>query len=303
MIKRRLPSGALFSLVFLLSWGRGAAQPAFPSTEIGSFDSNGVRIRYAAAGEGEPVVLVHGWLADATMWGRDAAGNPRLKPSPGFRMIALDCRGHGQSDKPHDRALYGTEMAMDVLRLMDHLKIPKAQLVGYSMGAFIVGWIAATHPDRVVSAVYAGQVPLVFGAPPSGSRETAVFAKAAEEGRGMGPYILEVLPRGNYKPTPEQANYLAEVMLKGKDVRALAAAGLSFDDLQVAEKDLVACPAPVLFIHGSLESDHLKGRVEALRKALPRADAVVIEGGDHVTTLGRPAFGEAVLAFLRKNGS
>jgi pimeloyl-ACP methyl ester carboxylesterase len=281
----------------------GAAQPAGPSTEIGFFDSNGVKIRYAAAGEGEPVVLVHGWMADASMWGRDSAGNPKLSPPPGFRLIALDCRGHGQSDKPHDRALYGTEMALDVTRLMDHLKIPKAHLVGYSMGAFIVGKIAAAHPDRVISAIYGGQVPLVIGAPPSGSRETAVFAKAAEEGKGMGAYLLEVLPPGRPKPTLEQANSWAAFMLNGKDVKALAAAGLSFDDLQVSQEDLAACPAPALFIYGSLESEHLKGRVEALRKALARADVVVIEGGDHVTTLGRAAFGEAILEFLRKNKS
>lgn len=303
MIRRCLSYGASFSLVILSSWGLGQVPPAGPPTEIGFFDSDGVKIRYAAAGEGEPVMLVHGWMADATMWGRDAAGNPKLKASPGLRLIALDCRGHGQSDKPHDRALYGTEMAMDVVRLMDHLKIPKAQLVGYSMGAFIVGWIAATRPDRVISAVYAGQVPLVVGAPPSGSRETAVFAKAVEEGKGMGPYILEVFPAGRPKPTLEQAHVLAEFMLRGKDAKALAAAGLSFDDLQVPEKDLAACPAPALFIYGSLESEHLKGRVEALRKALPRADATVIEGGDHVTTLVRPAFGTAVLEFLQKNRS
>jgi pimeloyl-ACP methyl ester carboxylesterase len=299
-INKRLSYGASFSLVILSVWALGAAQPAGPPTEIGFFDSNGAKIRYAVAGEGEPVVLIHGWMADASMWGRDAKGNPKLNPPPGFRLIALDCRGHGQSDKLHDRALYGPEMAMDVIRLMDHLKIPKAQLVGYSMGAFIVGKIAATHPDRVISAVYGGQVPLVIGAPPSGSRETAVFAKAAEEGKGMGSYILEIFPPGRLKPTPEQANVLAEFMLKGKDAKALAAAGLSFDDLQVAEKDLAACPAPALFIYGSLESEHLKGRVEALRKALSRADVVVIEGSDHVTVLTRSAFGDSIREFLRK---
>jgi pimeloyl-ACP methyl ester carboxylesterase len=294
---------AIFSLMILSLAVFGAAQLAGSLTEIGFFDSNGVKIRYAVAGEGEPVVLVHGWMADASMWGRDAAGNPKLAPPPGFRLIALDCRGHGQSDKPHDRALYGTEMALDVTRLMDHLRIPKAHLVGYSMGAFIVGKIAAAHPDRVISAVYGGQVPLVIGAPPSGSRETAVFAKAAEEGKGMGTYMLEVLPPGRPKPTPELANSWAAFMLNGKDVKALAAAGLSFDDLQVAEEDLAACPAPALFIYGSLESEHLKGRVEALRKILARADVVVVEGGDHVTTLGRAAFGEAIREFLRKNKS
>ena len=303
MIKKHFIYGAAFSLLILSFLGLGAAQPAGPSTEIGFFDSNGIRIRYAAAGEGEPVVLVHGWMGDATMWGMDAAKNPKLAPLPGFRVIALDCRGHGQSDKPHDRGLYGTEMAMDVIRLMDHLEIPKAHLVGYSMGAFIVGKIAAAQPARVISAVYGGQVPLVVGAPPSGSRETAVFAQAVEEGKGMGPYLLEVLPPGRAKLTLEQANVLAEFMLKGKDAKALAAAGLSFDDLQVEEKDLAACPAPALFIYGSLESEHLKGRVEALRHALPKADVVVIEGGDHITTLARPAFGAAIREFLQKNRS
>lgn len=302
-MKKCLSYGVSVSLAILSAWALGAAQPAGPATELGFFDSNGVKIRYAVAGEGEPVVLVHGWMADATMWGRDAAGNPKLDPLPGFRVIALDCRGHGQSDKPHDRALYGTEMAMDVVRLMDHLRVPKAQLVGYSMGAFIVGWIAATCPDRVISAVYGGQVPLVIGAPPSGSRETAVFAKAAAEGKGMGAYILEVLPPGRPKPTPEQADALAAFMFGSKDVKALAAAGLSFDDLQVPGKDLAADPAPALFIYGSLESEHLKGRVEALRKALAGAEVVVIEGGDHMTTLARPAFGAAIREFLQKNKS
>ncbi len=293
----------MFSLVILSAGGLGAAQQAGPSTEISFFDSNGVKIRYAVAGEGEPIVLVHGWMSDASMWGRDAAGNPKLDPPAGFRAIALDCRGHGQSDKPYDRALYGTEMALDVTRLMDHLKIPKAHLVGYSMGAFIIGKIAAAYPDRVISAVYGGQVPLVIGAPPSGTRETAVFAKAAEEGKGMGSYLIEVLPPGRPKPTMEQANSLAAFMLNGKDVKALAAAGLSFDDLQVSQEDLTACPAPTLFIYGSLESEHLKGRVETLRKALARATVVVIEGGDHITTLAHAAFGEAILEFLRKNKS
>lgn len=303
VLKKIITYGISLSLLTLSAWEIGSAQTAGPATEIGFFDSNGVKIRYTAAGEGEPVVLVHGWMSDATMWGIDAARNPKLNPPPGFRVIALDCRGHGQSDKPHDRSQYGTEMAMDVFRLMDHLKVPRAHMVGYSMGAFIVGKIAASRPDRVISAVYGGQVPLVVGAPPSGSRETAVFAKAAEEGKGMGPYILEVLPAGWTRPTLEQANVLAEFMLRGKDPKALAAAGLSFDDLQVEEKDLAACPAPALFIYGSLESEHLKGRVEALRKALPKAEVVVIEGSDHMTTLVRPAFGTAIREFLQKNKS
>ena len=129
------------------------------------FDSNGVKIRYVTEGKGEPVVLIHGWMGDSSMWGRDASGNTKLNTADadGFQLIALDCRGHGKSDKPHDPAKYGPEMAADVVRLLDHLKIEKAHLVGYSSGAFIAGKVAATHPERVLSVVYGGQAPLIAG--------------------------------------------------------------------------------------------------------------------------------------------
>src|SRR5947209_4722078 len=84
------------------------------------FDSNGVRIHYVVAGQGEPVVLIHGWSADAAMWGGLMADLSR-----DHRVIALDCRGHGKSGKPHDPAMYGIEMAEDVVRLLDHLGIRK----------------------------------------------------------------------------------------------------------------------------------------------------------------------------------
>src|SRR5262249_32665934 len=129
------------------------------------FDSNGVKIRYVTEGKGEPVVLIHGWMADSSMWGRDQSGNTKLdtKGADGFQLIALDCRGHGKSDKLYDPGKYGPEMAADVVRLLDHLKIEKAHLIGYSSGAFIAGKVAATHPERVKSVVYAGQAPLVEG--------------------------------------------------------------------------------------------------------------------------------------------
>ena len=76
-----------------------------------------------------------------------------------FRVIALDCRGHGKSDKPHDATKYGNEMIEDVARLMDHLNIPKAHIVGYSMGGAITGKFITMHPDRVLTAVFGGSVP------------------------------------------------------------------------------------------------------------------------------------------------
>lgn len=271
------------------------ALPGIAQTTQSDFDSNGVKIWYVTAGEGEPVVLIHGWMSDSSMWGRDAAGNTKLNPAEGFQLIALDCRGHGKSDKPHDPDKYGAELAEDVVRLLDHLKIKKAHVIGYSMGAFIAGKVAATHPERVLSVVYGGQAPLLTGE--AGSREIDVFAKAVEEGKGLGPYLTEVRPG----LTPEQASAIAKFLYDGKDVKAWAVAGQSFKGLEVKAEDLMKCQAPILFIYGSKETDSTKTRIANLRKRLGRVEERVIEGSDHVTTLMKPEFGKAILDFLKAN--
>jgi len=265
--------------------------------QLGSFDSKGVKVHYAVAGEGEALVLIHGWMSDATMWGRDSAGNPKLNPPKGFKVIALDCRGHGKSDKPHETTAYGDLMAADVVRMLDHLKIDRAHLVGYSMGAFIVGNVVAHHPKRVISAVYGGQVPLVKGAPSSGNREAEIFARAAEQ-NDLAAYFMEVAPSGRPKPTRQQAEAIAKFMFGGKDPKALSAAGLSFDRLEVDEKALVNARVPSLFIYGSKESDHLKARIADLRKKLSMTEEVMVDGADHVTLLGRKEFGASLMKFI-----
>jgi pimeloyl-ACP methyl ester carboxylesterase len=263
------------------------------------FDSNGVKIRYVTEGKGEPVVLIHGWMGDSSMWGRDRSGNTKLQGADGFQAIALDCRGHGKSDKPHDPTQYGPEMAADVVRLLDHLKLEKAHLVGYSSGAFIAGKVAATHPERVLSVVYGGQAPLVAEAKSSGSNEVEVFAKAVDEGKDLGSYIIAITPAGRPKPTEEQAKAIAKFLYDGKDVKAFAAAGRSFGNLEVTGEQLKKCKAPILFVHGGNESNYVKDRVAAVRKLLGRGEIKIVEGADHVTTLAKPEFGTAVLEFLR----
>lgn len=260
-----------------------------------AFESNGVTIRYASAGNGEAVVLVHGWMGDSTMWGRDAAGNTKLNPTEGFRSIALDCRGHGKSDKPHDPTKYGAAMAEDVVRLLDHLNIRRAHLVGYSMGAFIVGHVVANHPERAISATYGGQAPLLTGE--AGSREVDALAKAVEEGNGLGPYLMEVRP-GLTRP---QADALAKVMYNGKDAKAWALAGKSFNGLEVRKEDLVRAEVPTLFIYGSKENGSTLRRVAALRQDMKRAEEKVLEGADHITALRHPEFGAEIVAFLKRH--
>src|SRR5437868_6302884 len=107
-----------------------------PSAAGAFFDSNGVKIHYMDTGEGTPVMLIHGFTHSlAQDW--ETPGTIAALQHSGYRVIALDCRGHGESDKPHEVTKYGLEMVQDVIRLLDHLHIEHAHIVGYSMGGGI----------------------------------------------------------------------------------------------------------------------------------------------------------------------
>lgn len=290
-----------FVLWLVLTASLAGAQPVH--AEDAFFDSNGVRIRYVTAGQGEAVVLIHGWMSDSSMWGRDRAGNTKLNTTgaDGFQLIALDCRGHGQSAKPTDPAQYGPEVAEDVIRLLDHLKIDKAHLLGYSSGAFIAGKIAAMHPDRVLSIVFAGQAPLVGELKPTAFAEVETFAQLVDEGKDLGDYIIAVTPANKPKPSQAQAKAIAKFLFAGKDVQALALAGRGFKQLTLSVDELNQCQAPILFLHGANESDYVKNRVAIAHKLLGRGEIKTIPGGDHLTTLSKPEFTTAVLTFLKSN--
>jgi pimeloyl-ACP methyl ester carboxylesterase len=236
-------------------------------------------------------------MSDSSMWGR-LDTNPAAKE---YQLIAVDLRGHGKSDKPHEPEKYGPEMAEDVVRLLDHLKLSKAHLVGYSMGAIVAGKVAATHPDRVLSVVYGGQAPILTEKVKTDAREIDVFAKAVEEGKGLGPYLLEVMPADKPKLTEEQANALAKILYGDKDVKAFAAAGRGIKNLDVSGDQLKKCKAPILFVYGSKDADATRERAAAIIKLLGRGEIKVIEGADHMTTLTKPEFAKTIEEFLRAN--
>lgn len=278
------------------------AVPGVGSAAVGYFDSNGVKIRYVTEGSGEAVVLIHGWMSDATMWGRDASGQPKLDTEglDGFRLIAFDIRGHGKSDKPTDPEKYGVEMAKDVIRLLDHLKIKKAHLIGYSAGAFIAGKAVAMYPKRVLSVVYGGQAPVLEGYKESDFSENDAFARFVNEGRDLGEYVIETTPAGRPKPSAEQGSAIAKYMFGGKDVKGFALSGSSFKKLAVTVKQLRKCKAPVLFIHGGNESEHVKGRVKTVREALGYGEVKIIPGATHISTIINPEFGRSLTDFLKR---
>lgn len=121
------------------------------------------------------------------MWGWGHLDtNPATKE---YQLIALDLRGHGESGKPHDVAKYDEEVAADVIRLLDHLKVEKAHLVGYSSGSFVAGKVAATYPNRVRSVVFGGQAPIIGEVKDSDFSEVELFATLVDEGKDLGWYI------------------------------------------------------------------------------------------------------------------
>ena len=133
---------------------RGRTWPA--RVPMQHFDSDGLNIAYLDEGEGDPILLIHGFASNVrTNW--IGPGWVTMFKQAGRRVIALDNRGHGDSDKPHDPDYYDAAlMAEDARRLLDHLEIEKADVMGYSMGARITAFLSINHPDRVRSAVFGG---------------------------------------------------------------------------------------------------------------------------------------------------
>jgi len=122
--------------------------------QSGTFDSSGVAIHYQFAGSGQPVIFIHGLYSSAVInW--QLPGTLKLV-AESYQVFALDARGHGRSDKPEEDDAYGLEMVEDVIRLMDHLEIEKAHIVGYSMGGMIAMKLITEHPERVLSGALGG---------------------------------------------------------------------------------------------------------------------------------------------------
>jgi hypothetical protein len=118
------------------------------------FASDGVKIHYVVEGKGEPAILVHGLYSCAKMnW---VMPGTVTELAQHYQVIAFDNRGHGQSDKPEAEDQYGVRMVEDVVRLMDHLHVRKAHVVGYSLGGMITLKLLTMHPERVSSAVLGG---------------------------------------------------------------------------------------------------------------------------------------------------
>src|SRR4051812_7122053 len=142
-----------------------------------SFHNGAVEIAFLDEGEGEPIVLIHGFASSKHVnwvypgWVAELTKNRR-------RAIALDLRGHGDSGKLYDPHQYSIDiLAGDVTALMDHLNIARADIMGYSLGARITGWLAYRRPQRLRSAIFGGLgIGLIRGGGPDENVATALEA-------------------------------------------------------------------------------------------------------------------------------
>jgi pimeloyl-ACP methyl ester carboxylesterase len=250
------------------------------------FHSDGVEIAFTDEGEGFPTLLIHGFGSNfrvnwvSTSWTRDLI-------AAGRRVIAFDNRGHGESAKPYDPNAYSfPNLAKDARHLLDHLRVEKADVIGYSMGARITAELALRHSNRIRSAVVGGLGDAMVRRAMFEPKEPLIAAlKAASldtvaDARGR-----------TYRLFADQTK---------SDREALVACieGLSRERLTPADVQRIA--VPVLVAVGS--EDGGAGSAEALAALMPNAEAFVIPGRDHMKAVGDRAHKAAVLAFLKRQG-
>ena len=245
------------------------------------FSHGGIEIAFLDDGEGEPVVLVHGFASNKEVnW--VAPGWVTTVVRAGRRAIALDNRGHGESSKLYDPAAYDSAiMAEDVRALLDHLGLMRADVLGYSMGARIAAFLALKHPDRVRSAVLGGLgIHLVEGVGPTESIAAALEAPSLSDVADPTAYL--------FRAFAEQTK---------SDLRALAACIRGSREM-LSRAEVGQITVPVLVAVGS--EDHIGGSADELAALIPSAQALVIPGRDHMFALGDRVFKGGVLEFLAK---
>lgn len=257
---------------------------ALPATAApsGFFDSDRVMIHYETYGEGKPIVLVHGYAS--SLKGNWVAANWVETLQPVRRVVALDCRGHGESDKPHESEAYGGKnMSQDVLRLMDHLGIAEADLFGYSMGAGIATYLLAHHRERFTSVILGG-IGNVFEAG-RGERSRVIADAMLAEDRSQITDPVGLAFRAFAELDPNN------------DLKALGACALRVRE-PMDRDDLADVDIPVLIVNGA--NDELAGGADELVAAIPGARLVTIPDTDHLSVVPDPRFHDEVLAFLEE---
>ena len=246
--------------------------PADSGAYYKSFD--GTKIYYEVRGNGEPVLLVHGFIVNGQSWKRTELYKDLL--NEGYKVIILDQRGNGFSDKPHDSTAYDNDAeAKDIMGLMKHLKIKKYSAVGYSRGSIIAARLLALDKN-IKKAVMGGM--------------GAEFTNPEWPRRIMFYHAL----RGD--SVPELKSMVENVKKQGLDQQALAY--LQRSQPSTSKEDLGKVKQPVLIICGDKDSDN--GSAKELAD-LFKHPTYKITPGDHGGASRTKEFSNEVIAFLKSN--
>lgn len=250
------------------------------------FSSDGVNLAFIDlaptndAPRGESIMLVHGFASSHMVNWVNTQWTKTLTHA-GYRVVALDNRGHGQSDKPHEPEAYSSHiMAEDVRRLMDHLEIARADVMGYSMGARISAHLALAHPQRLRSLLLGGLgIHLV-------------------EGVGLPLGIADAMeaPSLDVLSDPMQRMFRAFADANKSDLKALAAC-IRGSRQTLTPDEVGRIVMPTLVSVGT--KDDVAGSGQELAALIPNAEAFAIEGRDHNLAVGDKTHKQAVLDFLR----
>lgn len=246
-----------------------------------SFHNGAVDIAYLDEGEGDPIVLVHGFASSKNVnwvyptWVSELKKNNR-------RVIALDNRGHGDSSKLYDAEDYHLGlMAGDVIALMTHLRIDRADMMGYSMGGRITALLAETHPQRLRSAIVAGiGMGLIIGGGPGENVALALEADSIED-------VTDPVGR-TFRSFADQTR---------SDRLALAACMRGSRRLMTRE-EAARIKVPTLIAVGT--ADEIAGSARDLQQVIEGSEVLDIPNRDHMRAVGDRVYKEGVLDFLSR---
>jgi pimeloyl-ACP methyl ester carboxylesterase len=247
-----------------------------------SFHNGDVEIAYLDEGEGDPIVLVHGFASTKNVNWVYPGWVSELKRN-GRRVIALDNRGHGDSAKLYDPEAYRIPtMAGDVTALMDHLGIARADIMGYSLGARMTAWLARYQPQRLRSAILGGiGIGLIEGGGPGENVAAALEAPSLDE-------VTDPVGR-TFRAFADQTR---------SDRRALAACLRGSRGLMTKE-EAAGIAVPVLIAVGT--ADEVAGSAQALGKIIPGSQVLEIPNRDHMRAVGDKVYKAGVLEFLSRD--
>jgi len=243
------------------------------------FRSAGIDLAYETYGEGNPILLIHGFASSGSINWVNTGWVDVLRRA-GWAPITIDNRGHGASRKLYDPQLYfAHDMADDAARLLDLLGHPSLPVMGYSMGARISAYLALRHPERVTRAVWGGMgLNLVSGLEDSEEIIAALTADSLDEVKGATGRQFRIFADHSKADRPA----LAACMISSREPMPEAAVR------KISQPTLVAVGA----------ADDMAGDPAALAKLLPRGEAFVIPKRNHMLSTGDPKFKAAALEFL-----